>query len=308
MKKLSLYLLTGALACLSHSAHAKASAHPAYNQTPTRYIEAKGTRYAYRVVGEDHGGTPLLLLQHFTGTMDDWDPATIEDLARRRRLYIFDNAGVGRSGGASPDSVAAMATNVASFLDALAVSQVDLLGFSIGGFIGQQLLFDRPELVRKAILVGTGPQGGTGIKDLPGVIQGAFQKAGEQKLHPKVLLFFTASKSGKAAATEFVNRIDKHGVDAEPAASNETTMAQMKAIVGWGSAARNRAQLAKIRQPVLIVNGSDDVIVPTDNSFALYRDIPTAQLSLYPDSGHGALFQYSRLFVSQVDAFLDGPQ
>lgn len=308
MKRLSFYFVAGALALLARSAYAKPAAHLPYNQTPTRFLEAKGSRYAYRVVGEEHDGVPLLLLQHVTGTMDDWDPELIEGLARHRRIYVFDNAGVGRSGGASPDSVGAMARNAEAFVDALHLKQVDVLGYSLGGFVGQQVLFDRPELVRKAILAGTGPQGGTGIKEVPGVIQGAIQKASEQKIHPKTTLFFTSTKSGQAAAAEFVSRIDKHAVDADPAVSNQTIQAQMKAIVVWGMTPPNPAQLAKIRQPVLVVNGSNDLIVPTENSFALYRDIPTAQLSLYPDSGHGALFQYGRLFVSQVDTFLDGAQ
>jgi pimeloyl-ACP methyl ester carboxylesterase len=274
-----------------------------YNQTPTLYVDAKGTRLAYRSLGPDTG-VPLVLLQHFTGTMDDWDPALVDALAKSRRLYVLDNAGVGRSGGTTPDSVQAMAHIVENFTEALRLETVDLLGFSLGSFIAQQILVERPQLVRRVVLAGAAPQGGVGTKDLPAVMADAMKKSGEQKLHPKVFLFFTDTPHGRTAATTFMERIGKHTVDPDPPVSDATVMAQMKAIVMWGSVPQNGAELAAIRQPVLIVNGSNDIMVPTVNSEELFRRISTAQLSLYPDSGHGALFQYHDLFVAQVDTFL----
>jgi len=284
--------------------HATAALAAPYDQTPTRYIDAKGARLAYRSLGPDTGGVPLVLLQHFTGTMDDWDPALVDGLARGRKLYVLDNAGVGRSSGTTPDSVKAMARVAEDFIEALRLEKVDLLGFSLGGFIAQQILIERPQLVRRAVIAGTGPQGGGGIADLAAVLTDAMKKSGDQQLHPKVFLFFTETSQGRAAAAAFVDRIGKHTVDPDPAVSDATMMAQMKAIVAWGSAPPNGAELAAIRQPVLIVNGSNDVMVPTINSFELFRRIPTAELSLYPDSGHGALFQYHEQFVSQVETFL----
>jgi pimeloyl-ACP methyl ester carboxylesterase len=197
-----------------------------------------------------------------------------------------------------------MARVAEDFIDALHLEKVDLLGFSLGGFIAQQIVVERPQLVRKIVLAGTGPQGGVGTKDLPAVIADAMKKSGEQKLHPKVFLFFTETSQGKTAAAAFMERIGKHSVDPDPEVSEATMMAQMKAIITWGSVPQKAAELAAIRQPVLIVNGSNDIMVPTINSYELFRRIPTAQLSLYPDSGHGALFQYHDLFVVQVDTFL----
>ena len=283
------------------------SPHVSYDTTPTAYVEAEGIKYAYRSLGANNGGPPLVLLQHFTGTMDDWDPKVIEGLAQHRRVIIFDNAGIGRSGGKSPDSVQGMAHNVEAFLDALKLEQVDLLGFSLGGFVAQQIVFEHPGRIRKVILAGTGPQGGPGIKDLQAVLGTATKKGAEQGVHPKGLLFFSESTAGKTAASAFLDRIGKHSVDADPAASNETVQAQAKAIVTWGSVPANETKLQGVRLPVLVVNGNHDVMVPTANSITLFQHIPSAQLVLYPDSGHGALFQYHEQFVASVDTFLRTP-
>lgn len=278
-----------------------------YTATPNHYLSVEGSKYAYRTLGESNGKPALVLFQHFTGTMDDWDSALINRLANKRQLYIFDNAGVGATEGTAPDNIPAMAKNAEKFIDALKLKKVDILGFSMGGSIGQQVLLDRPELVRKAILVGTAPQGYTseGGKELPVVMGEAFKKAGEAKTHPKVFLFFTETSEGQAAATEFLKRISNHTVDAEKPTSEATTNAQATAIVTWGRMPSNLAALEKVKQPVLIVNGSNDVMAPTSMSFELFKHFQNAQLSLYPNSGHGALFQYSDLFVSQVDTFLD---
>jgi pimeloyl-ACP methyl ester carboxylesterase len=272
-----------------------------YDKTPTKYVEASGIKLAYRTLGAD-GGTPLVLLQHFTGTMDDWDPALIDGLAKTHKLYILDNAGLGASGGTTPDSVPAMAKVAASFIDALHLNKVDLLGFSLGGLVSQQIMLDRPKLVRKAILVGTGPQGDASFKELPGVVQDAFKRSAAEKVHPKVFLFFTDTAVGKQAAAEFVARINKHTVDPEPVATDAAIQAQLKAWVTWG--ATPAVKLDGITQPVLVVNGSRDAIAATSMSVELYQRLPHAQLVLYPDSGHGSLFQYHDTFVVEVDAFL----
>lgn len=278
-----------------------ASAGTAYDKTPTKFVDAGGIKLAYRTLGAD-GGTPLVLLQHFTGTMDDWDPALIDGLAKNHKVYIVDNAGIGASGGTAPDSVPAMAKVAESFLDALHLTKVDLLGFSLGGLVSQQIMLDRPKLVRKAILVGTGGPGDASFKQLPAVVQDAFKRSAEQKVHPKALLFFTDTAAGKQAAGEFIGRINKHTVDPEPVATDATTKAQLTAWVGWG--ASPAAKLDTITHPVLVVNGNKDVIAATSMSIDLYQRLPHAQLVLYPDSGHGSLFQYHDAFVGQVDAFL----
>ncbi len=278
-----------------------------YDGTPNAYLELQGTRYAYRSLGNDDQAPPLVLLQHFTGTMDDWDPKLIDGLAQHRRVIVFDNAGVGRSGGTTPDSVQGMAHDTEALLEALKLEHIDLLGFSLGGFIAQQLLFDHPDRIRRVVLAGTGPQGGVGIKNLPAVIQWAVAKGAEEHVHPKAPLFFTESETGKIAASAFLDRIGKHTVDADPAASGEAIAAQQTAIVAWGSAQTDDVKLSGLTQPVLVVNGSHDVMVPTANSITLYQRIPSAQLVLYPDSGHGSLFQYHEQFVASVDTFLRTP-
>jgi pimeloyl-ACP methyl ester carboxylesterase len=277
-----------------------------YSKTPNRYVTVDGIKLAYRTIGRRSDAPTLVLFQHFTGTMDDWDQSLIEELAKSRSLVIFENAGIGASEGKAPDSVATMAHYAEGFLDALHLSKVDVLGFSLGGAVVQQVLADRPELVRKAILVGTGPLGAEGFKDLPNVIGENVKKSAESNVPLKTLLFFTSTPQGRQAGLEFVKRINNHTVDPEPVATQEATQAQAKAYITWGLSPANHAQLAAIKQPVLVVNGNDDLIAPTINSYVLYQHIPGAQLSLYPDSGHGSLFQHHALFVSQVNTFLDG--
>ena len=276
-----------------------------YSRTRNQYVTVEGVRLAYRKIGNQPDVPPLVLLQHFTGTMDDWDQTLIEGLAKSRNLVIFENAGIGASGGKAPDSVTEMAHYAEGFLDALCFTEVDILGFSLGGAVAQQVLLDRPELVRKAILVGTGPQGAEGFKDLPNIISDNLKKSAETNVPLKALLFFTSTPEGRQSGLDFVRRINNHKVDPEPVASQETTQAQAKAWITWGLTTSNDAQWAAIKQPVLVVNGSEDLIAPTFNSYVLYQRIPKAQLILYPDSGHGSLFQYHALFVSHVNTFLD---
>jgi pimeloyl-ACP methyl ester carboxylesterase len=275
-----------------------------YNETPNQYVKVDGVRLAYRTLGPDTGERPLVLLQHFTGTMDDWDPEVVEGLARGRRVYVFDNAGVGASEGVTPDSLERMAQYAEDFVDALQLGPVDLLGFSMGGAIAQQFVFDRPTVVRKVVLAGTATKGSPGMDKLPGVVEEAFRRGAKERSHPKAFLFFTETADGKLAAKEFIGRINKHTVDPDPPASAATAASQLKAIMMWAGAPPDNAKLAAITQPVLIVNGSNDVMAPTQASYELFQRIPRAQLVLYPDSGHGALFQYHDAFVQQVDRFL----
>lgn len=284
------------------------SGGPRYNETPNQYVTVEGTRLAYRTLGSDTGEPPLVCLQHLTGTMDDWDPEVVEGLARGRRVYVFDNAGVGASGGVTPDSVESMAHVAERFVDALHSGKVDILGFSMGGGVAQQFVFNRPAVVRKAIFAGTAPKGGPGVANLPEVVAEAFKRAAKERTHPKTFLFFSETPVGKLAAKEFLWRINKHTVDPDPPVSDVTMQAQMKAILAWTGAPPDNAKLAAITQPVLVVNGSNDIMTPTPASYELYKRIPRAQLVLYPDSGHGALFQYHDAFVREVDAFLRSAQ
>lgn len=269
---------------------------------PTQFVEANGIRFAYRRLGQVDG-IPLIFLQHFTGTMDSWDPAVVDGFARERPIVLFDNAGVSGSGGSTPDSVRAMAEDASRFIAAIGLARVDLLGFSLGGFVAQELATRHVALVRRLILVGTGPEGGDGIKNLGEVLADA-QRASPAE--PRLPLFFHPTPSSQAAGVAFIERQARRTSDRDPASSEEAVAAQFKTIVDWGStpgpdaAARTR----RITQPVLVVNGKTDVMVPTINSYALFQDLPDARLILYPDSGHGALFQHSADFVRQGLQFL----
>jgi pimeloyl-ACP methyl ester carboxylesterase len=277
-----------------------------YVSVPNQYVTVDGVRLAYRAIGSNDDAPPLVLLQHFTGTMDDWDARLIDGLARSRRVIILGNPGIGASGGPAPDSVAGMVRLALGFLDALGPKPVDLLGFSIGGSVAQALVVEQPDRVRKIILAGAGPQGGEGIKDLMSVVGDGTQRAGQRKVDPKVALFFTDTHAGRSAGDDYARHIASHAVDPEPPASQESIGAQAKALITWGMSPTNFSELQRIRQPVLVVNGSHDQIIPTINSYVLYQHIPNATLILYPDSGHGSIFQHHSRFVPHANAFLDG--
>jgi len=271
----------------------------------TQLIDVQGTSFAYREFGAP-STIPLVFLHHLTATLDDWDPAVLDGVAATRRVIIFDNRGVGRSGGVTPDTVAEMARDTAAFLDAKGLKQVDLLGYSLGGFVAQLLAVTRPALVRRLILAGTGPAGGEGIRNVATVLSEAVQKGTAEGKHPKSFLFFSPTSSSQRAGQEFLARLAAREQDRDTPASNETIQAQVKAIAAWGSpSSADEVDLRAIRQPALVVNGNRDVMVPTSNSIALFEKLGNAQLSLYPDSGHGALFQHSSSFVEQVARFLD---
>jgi pimeloyl-ACP methyl ester carboxylesterase len=269
---------------------------------PTNFIEANGVTYAYRRLGQPNG-VPLVFLQHFTGTMDSWDPVVVDGFAQARPVILFDNQGVSRSSGTTPDTVAAMANDAVAFITALGLTQVDLLGFSLGGFIAQVIAAEHPALVRRLILAGTGPEGGEGIRNLPQALEQA------QKTSPDDLrryLFFEQTDTSQDAGRAFLKRQAQRTVDRDPESSQQTVGAQFTAIVAWGTDGdpRSARRLQQITQPVLVVNGKNDIMVPTTNSYTLFQRLPNARLSLYPDSGHGGLFQYGETFVDEGIRFL----
>ena len=271
-------------------------------QTATTHTNGAGamTR-VYRELGD--GGVPLLFLHHLTAVLEDWDPAFVDDVARSRRVILFDNRGVGGSGGATPTSVAAMADDASEFISALGLTTVDLFGFSLGGFVAQAMLHARPDLIRRVVLTGTGPAGGEGIANVGAVLQGAIAQAKQSGRHPKHTLFFTQSRSGQQAANDYLSRLGERTTARDPEVTDETIGAQLTAIAAWGNGARS--DLEAIDQPVLIANGDNDVMVPTAGSFELFARLPNARLSMFPDSGHGGIFQHRKAFVPQMVAFLD---
>ena len=272
-----------------------------HETVPTTFINVKGTKFAYRAFGKN-AGIPIVFLQHFTGTMDNWDPAVTNELAKKHPVILFDNKGVGSSGGKTPESVAEMANDALDFIKALGFEKVDLLGFSLGGFIAQNLAERYPELIRKVILAGTGPKGGEGITELLTVINDGMVDGPDKVLRN---IFFTKTTSGRAAGEQFLQRLQSRKADRDIPASDATVNAQAKAIITYGyETDAAYQQLRNIKQPVLIVNGTEDLIVPSVNSFTLSKHLINSKLILWSDSGHGGLFQYHQDFVDEVEAFL----
>lgn len=276
-----------------------------YETTPTRFVEANGIRSAYRRLGKE-SGTPLVCLQHFRGTLDNWDPAVVNGLATDRPVILFDNAGIARSGGQTPDTVAQMARHALAVIQALGLRQVDLLSFSLGGFVAQQVTLDRPDLIRRVILAGTGPQGGEGFAPFSPEVQ-AVAARDVPKPEDLLVLFFTPTETSQAAGRAFLGRLGARKEDREPPSTPQVRDAQLAAIQAWGTPHGERyARLREIKHPVLVVNGMHDAMIPTINAYILAQHLPNAQLILYPDAGHGSLFQYPALFVEHASLFLRG--
>jgi pimeloyl-ACP methyl ester carboxylesterase len=272
---------------------------------PTQFIEANGETYAYRRLGGGRGH-PLLFLQHFTGTLDNWDPAVTDPLATGREVILFESAGVGRSTGQVPQTIAGMAVHALAFLDGLGLKTCDVLGFSLGGMVAQQMALNRPAVFRRMMLVGTAPRGGEDIMHLDKPILA--RHLGDPKLQGYAVLqkiFFAPTPSSQAAGAAFIGRLTQRQADREPVSGAAVAKAQMAAFRDWERFSGERfADLANIRQPILVVNGIHDEMIPIENSFWLGANLPNAVLLTYPDSGHGSLFQFHESFTRQAAAFL----
>ncbi len=273
-----------------------------YKDTPTKTIDIGGATFAYRQLGPD-SGTPVIFLNHLAAVLDNWDPRVVDGIAARHRVITFDNRGVGASQGRTPRSVAAMARDAIAFIRALGHDQVDLLGFSLGGFVAQVIAEQEPRLVRKLILAGTGPAGGEGIDKVTPITLLDTLKATLTFKDPKEYLFFTRTANGKTTARQFVNRLKERTDNRDKPISVTAFRNQLKAIHSWGR--QQPADLTVIQQPVLVANGDHDRMVPSGNSTDLARRLPNAQLTLYPDAGHGGIFQYHEEFVGEALKFLE---
>jgi pimeloyl-ACP methyl ester carboxylesterase len=275
-----------------------------HQTAPTRFVEANGIRFAYRRFGKS-GGVPLVFNMHFTGTMDHWDPLVTDGLAATREVILFNNAGISSTSGDVPASVEEMAANAAAFIRALGLAKVDVLGFSLGGFVAQALTVAEPGLVRRLILVGTGPRGGEGMATLMPEAQAVFGATYANPDEVWLGVFFTPSEASQAAGRAFLKRFRLRQQGRDPEVSEKVAPAQFAAIGKWG-VPRWAAfdYLREIVHPTLVINGSHDVIIYTVNSLILQRNLPNAELILYPDSNHGSQYQYPALFVADVTRFL----
>ena len=273
-----------------------------WTNASTRSIDVSGAKFVYRQLGADNG-VPVIFLNHLAAELDRWDPRVVDGIASRRRVIVFDNRGVGASEGSVPNSVAAMARDAVAFMRALGLEQVDLLGFSLGGFISQVVAQQEPRLVRKVILAGTGPAGGTGIDKVTSVTFRDMTKGALTFKHPESYLFFTETPRGRNAAREFLSRLKERTQDRDASVSIPAFITQLKAIRAW--ARQTPDDLSGIRQPVLVANGDQDKMVPSSNSVDLARRLPNAELVLYEDAGHGGIFQYHDAFVKKALEFLE---
>jgi pimeloyl-ACP methyl ester carboxylesterase len=278
------------------------AAAPTWRRTPTRTINVNGTPFVYRELGPK-GGVPVVFLHHFTAVLDDWDPRVIDGVASQRHVITFDNRGVGGTGGSVPHTIDEMAEDAVAFIHALGYDHVDLLGFSLGGGVAQVIALNHPELVRRAILAGTGPRGGGGIEKMPLIAGSAYTKAALTLRDPRHFLFFNRNAAGKRAATDYMARLKERTADRDKPISMQARLAQLKAIREAGLGTPH--DLSRITQPVFVANGDNDVMVASSHSEDLARRIPNAKLTIYPDSGHGGVFQHHQQFVPAVLEFLE---
>lgn len=272
-----------------------------WKDVPTRTIDVNGVAFAYRELGPD-SGVPVIFFHHLMAVLDDWDPRVIDGIAKQRRVIAFDNRGVGASGGAVPDSVEEMGRDAILFIRAMGFQKVDLLGFSLGGGVAQMVALQAPELVRRIVLAGTGPRGGGGIEAVTKVAAVAYLKAALTWRDARHFLFFPRTAEGKRAAKDYFAALAERTQDRDKPISMQARRAQLKAIKAAGLGAPD--DLSRITHPVFIANGDNDLMVASQHSADMARRLPNAKLTLYPDSGHGGVFQYHRVFVPAVLAFL----
>ncbi len=272
-----------------------------HETAPTQFVEAEGVRFAYRRFGKS-GSRPLVFLQYFNANMDDWDPFVTNGLGLDRDVILFDNAGIASSGGDTPSTVAEMARQVVAFCRALGLNEIDAFGFSLGGMIVQQLAHDHPKMIRRLILLGTGPRGGEGMTFT--------ELSAEEQADPVAFLlgaFFAPTETSQAAGKAFLERLHWRRDDRDLPVSKKAAEGQLNAIREWGAipSSNRYAMLGKIEQKTLIVHGNKDIVVQPINALILAERLPDAQLVVYPDASHGAQYQHASLFLRQANLFLN---
>jgi len=281
----------------------QSSANTSFQNVRTQSINVGGTDFFYRKLGENNSGIPIIFLNHLSATMDECDPRIMDSFASSHQIICFDNRGVGATKGRTPQTVSEMATDAIAFIKILGYQKVDLFGFSLGGFISQEILLREPQLVRRAILAGTGPAGGEGISRIPSITYKDVLKAYLTFRDPKFYLFFNRNENGRKVAKEYLSRLKERKENRDEKLKLKHLQHQLTAIKAWGLQAPQ--DLSVIKQPVLIVNGDNDKMVPSTNSTALKNRIPNSEIILYKDAGHGGIFQYQEEFVKSALNFLE---
>jgi pimeloyl-ACP methyl ester carboxylesterase len=272
-----------------------------WRNAPTHTIDVGGVQFAYRELGPSTG-VPVVFLTHLAAVLDNWDPRVVDGIAAKHRVITFDNRGVGASSGSTPKTIKEMASDAVAFIRALGFEQVDLFGFSMGGMIAQVIAQQEPRLVRKMILAGTGPAGGEGIDKVTRISYLDTARGVLTRQDPKQFLFFTRTPNGRQAGKQFLARLEERTKDRDKAISVGSFRAQLKAIHRWGQ--EQPTDLASIHQPVLVMNGESDKMVPSKNTVELDQRLPNSQLVIYPDAGHGGVFQFHADFVKRALEFL----
>jgi pimeloyl-ACP methyl ester carboxylesterase len=272
-----------------------------YAKAPTHTITAGGATYAYRELGPK-GGIPVVFFVHLAATLDNWDPRIVDPIAKNRHVITFDQRGVGASTGEVPDTIEAAADHAYEFVTALGFDKIDVFSFSMGGFIAQDLIVKHPDLVRRLVLTGTGPRGGKDIDKVVGVTYWDILRATLTRSDPKEFLFFNRNATGKPAAKAFVERLQERTLDRDKKISTKAFRTQLKAIQTFGRS--DPSDLSTFTQPTLIANGDNDRMVPTPLSEELHQRITGSKLIIYPDSGHGGIFQFHDKFAPVAADFL----
>jgi pimeloyl-ACP methyl ester carboxylesterase len=267
---------------------------------------SNGVDYAYRTTGASDAA-PLVMFQHFRGNLDNWDPALIDALARGRQVITFDNRGVAASSGTTPSTIAEMALDAIDFIESLGVGEVDLLGFSIGSFVAQEIALVRPSIVRNVVLASSAPQGASGMHGWAPEVIDAVGKP-ETSAADYLGVFFTGSEASRAAGQQVAGRVfGARTVDRDAATNWQTRLAQYDAVCAWGQPNHSMLErVSAIQKPVFVANGDSDPMILPRYSYLLAGLIPGAQLKIYPDAAHGFLFQHHAEFASDVDGFLAG--
>ena len=273
-----------------------------FKNVKTQSINVAGTDFFYRKLGENNSGIPIIFLNHLSATMDNCDPRIMDGLATQNQIICFDNRGVGSTKGTTPQIISEMARDTIAFIRALGFERVDLFGFSLGGFIAQEILLREPQLVRKAILAGTGPAGGIGIKNMKSVVFKDVFRGIATFRSELFYLFFIQNENGKQAAREFLSRLKERNKNRDKKIKLTSLGNQLQAIRAWGL--QEPQDLSVIKQPVLVVNGDSDKMVPSSNTTELRNRIPNSEIIIYKDAGHGGIFQYHEGFVKSALKFL----